>query len=284
MALPESLVLMVIVLAATACAGLGDPSGPVAGPTSGPSPASSPVGTSPFVPTPEVTGDQARLSLTFPDGTEALIGYPSHLELPQMGVQPDVDLTWKDRWVGAIVFSRHGPMEELLERRVALHPADPPVEEWTARDRGGRHQLTTEWLVFRLPSWTVHVPMDGLLEADDLLGRVRPYETDPGFVAVDLTEPAELADGFGEAGGPQLSFGDGVPLPDFVDPNQNGLLIEVAPTNCRGFTIEVHGSYGSACLGDGSFFVNATDFSDESRQKLREIVEELRVLRLEPAN
>ncbi|MGH2674740.1 MAG: hypothetical protein ACRDKA_14670 [Actinomycetota bacterium] len=238
------------------------------------------------MPTPEQIGGEARLVLTFPDGSEALVAYPAHLDLAGMGVQPDVNLSWKGRWVGAVVFGRGGPVEGLLGRAAGVHRIqDGPVEEWTASPRDGRHQRTTGWLVFRLASWTVHVPMDEAIEAEDLLGRVRPYETDDGFVALEVTEPAALAEGYGEAGGPQLAFGDQDPLPDFVRPSQDGLLIEVAPANCRHFTIQVHGSYGSACLNDGSFFVNGTDFSDSDggRQKLREVIEGLRVLKLEPA-
>jgi hypothetical protein len=263
----------------TACAGLS--TRPIAAPSGHPSPAEP----TPLMPAPEQLGEEARLALTFPDGTEALVVYPAHLDVAGMGIQPDVDMSWKGQWVGGIVFSHDGPVEWLLGRAAGVHRIeDGPVEEWTARPRDGRHQATTAWLVFRLASWTVHVPLDEALEAEDLLGRIRPYETDDGFVALEVTEPAALAEGYGEAGGPQLAFGDQDPLPDFVRPSQDGLLIEVAPANCRHFTIQVHGSYGSACLNDGSFFVSGTDFSDtgRSRQKLHEVIEGLRVLKLEP--
>jgi hypothetical protein len=265
----------------TACAGV------TTLPIAAPSAPVSPADPTPLMPTPEEVGEEAHLALTFPDGIEALVAYPEHLDLAGMGVQPDVDLSWKGRWIGGIVFSQDGPVEWLLARATRVHQTDDgQVDEWSARPRDGRHQVTTGWLVFRLASWTVHVPMDGAMEAEDLLGRVRPYETGDGFVAIDVTEPAALADGFGEAGGPQLAFGDQEPLPDFVNPSQDGLLIEVAPAHCRHFTIQVHGSYGSACLNDGSFFVNGTDFSDSDagRQKLREIIEGLRVLKLGPAS
>jgi hypothetical protein len=265
------------------CAGVS--TRPIAAPTS--SPDVSTAGPSPLIPTSVEVGDDASLALTFPDGTEALVAYPKHLDLAGIGVQPDVDVSWKGRWVAGIVFSHDGPIEWLLAWATRVHQTDDgQVDEWTARPRDGRHQRTTGWLVFRLASWTVHVPMDGAMEAENLLGRVRPYETSGGFVAIDVTEPAALADGFGEAGGPQLAFGDHDPRPDFVLPGHDGLLIEVAPAICRHFTIQVHGSYGSACLNDGSFFVNGTDFSDTegSQQKLRKVIEGLRVLKLEPAS
>lgn len=270
-------------LVGTACAEV--PTSPIAAPTS--SPDASAAAPSPFIPARVEVGDDATLALTFPDGRKAVVAYPTHLDVAGMGVQPDVDLTWRGRWVGGIVFSHDGPVDWVLGREVGVHRiADGPVEEWTARPRDGRHQATTGWLVFRLASWTVHVPLDEAMQAEDLLGRVRPYETDDGYIALKVTEPAALAEGFGEAGGAQLAFGDHDPRPDFVRPGQDGLLIEVAPTNCRRFTIQVHGSYGSACLNDGSFFVNGTDFSDRdgSQQKLRGVIEGLRVLEPDPAS
>jgi hypothetical protein len=224
--------------------------------------------------------------LIFPDGTRAVIAYPAHLELRELGVQPDVDFTWDGQWVGAIVFSTKGPLEELLEQKVTDHPGDPPVEEWTARARDGRHQVTTGWLVFELQSWTVHVPLDPRSDPREVIDRVRPRQTADDFVAVDVTRPAVLAEGYGEAGGPQLAFGDSAPLPDLVRPDPSGLHIEVAPSECGGFRppIQVHGSYGSACL-DGQVFVNGTAFTDteDSRRRLAEIVRGLRLVKLDPS-
>jgi hypothetical protein len=273
------------VIITTACAGVGHNTSPVPGPESSPSPQPSSTQQRPFVPTAERVGGEARLSLTFPDGTEALLAYPAHLDLAEMGVQPDVDLAWDGRWVGAVVFSREGPEKDLLGRVVTTHPGDPPIEEWTARSRQGRHQSTTGWLVFRLLSWTVHVPMDKRMEAEDLLGCVRPYETKDGYVALSVREPAELQRGYGEAGGPKIAFGDRHPLPDFVRTAHDGVLVDVAPSRCRQFQppVQVQGSYGSACL-DEALFVNGTSFSDtkQSQLKLADIVERLRLLELEP--
>jgi hypothetical protein len=279
-------IAVILAFAASGCGGLQSMTRPVAGPSSTPlGPAAGDQAR--FVPAPDLVGQEARLALTFPDGTEALIGYPSHLELAEMGVQPDVDLTWDGRWVGAIVFSRAGPVEELLDRRVTSYPAEPPIEEWRARSRPGRHQDTTGWLVFRLPSWTVHVPLDRRTDPQDVIGRVRPYQTADGFVAVDAAQPAALARGYGEAGGPQVAFGDSAGLPDFVRPDHDGLLVDVALSECQAFrpAVQVHGSYGSACL-EGTVFVNGTSFTDakESQRTLADIVEELQLLKLTPAD
>jgi hypothetical protein len=268
----------------TGCAGIRGSTGPIAAPDASPSPV--PIERAPFVPPTKQIGEVTRLALTFPDGTKAWIGYPSHLELAEMGVQPDVDLTWDGRWVGAIVFSRQGRVDELLERRIAVHASDPPIEEWTARSRPGRHQSTTGWLVYRLPSWAVHVPLDPRTDPRNVIDRVRPYQTPAGFVAVDDAHPAVLAEGYGEAGGPQLAFGDSAVLPDFVRPDPSGLLIAVAPSDCRRFRppVQLHGAYASACL-DERMFVNGTSFSDTegSQRTLAQVVEGIQLLEFEPA-
>jgi hypothetical protein len=280
----------ILALVATACAGLDNSARPVAGPSSSPSGGPSLAGPTPLMPTPQEVGDETRLALTFPDGSEAVVAYPSELDLSAMGVQPDVDFAWKGAWVGAIVFVHGGPEPRLLDGAdpLEVHQRhDEAIEEWTARRRGGRHQRTDRWLVFRLPSWTVHVPLNARTDSPEVIDRVRPYQTGGGFVAIKATEPAALAEGYGEAGGPKVAFGDRDPLPDFVRSGPDGLLVDVAPSNCDAFqpSVQVHGSYGSACLAR-EFFVNATSFSDtaQSQQKLEESVEGLRLLELEPAS
>jgi hypothetical protein len=241
------------------------------------------------MPIPEEARGEARLTLTFPDGTSAVLSYPAHLDLAGMGIQPDLDLGWKGRWVGAIVFSRGGPERRILAgtEPVTVHERDgAAIEEWEARERSGRHQATDAWLVYELASWTVHVPLNDRTDPEDVLDRVRPHQTEEGFVIVEVAEPADLAEGYGEAGGPQLAFGDHDPLPDFVQPNEDGLLINVAPSDCGQYrpAVNLQGSYVSACL-DGALFINGTSFSDsgESRQMLAEIVEGLRLVELEAA-
>lgn len=286
--LPVAGMTLLAVLTA-ACAGLGPEDRPVAGPSPSGSPGQqpSPEAGRPFVPTASVQGDQTVMDLTFPDGTVATISYPAALDLAGMGVQPDVDLTWEGRWVGAIVFSYKGAETQLLAgaKPSVIHQRDgQAIEEWNAQPQGGRHQRTGRWLVFRLPAWTVHVPLNARTEAREVIAHVHPSETPDGFVAVDVDGPAGLPEGYGEAGGPQLSLGDSHPLPDYVDPSSDGLHIDLAPTECGRFTQEVHGSYASTCL-DGTFFVNGTDFSDTPRTqgRLHEAIEGIRLLELRPA-
>jgi hypothetical protein len=126
------------------------------------------------------------------------------------------------------------------------------------------------------------------MDPTDVIDRVRPYQTDRGFLAIDVTQPAALAEGYGEAGGPQLAFGDHNALPDFIRSGQDGLLINVAPSKCGAYqpSTQVLGSstHGSVCL-EGELFVNGTSFSntEPSRQKLSDIVEGVRLQKLEPA-
>ena len=238
---------------------------------------------------PEVAGGEARLRLTFPDGTTRTIAYPAHLDVAGMGAQPDVDLVWEGRWVGAIVFSHGGPVRRILAGSVPrrIHErAGEAIEEWVAKRQDGHHQETDGWLVYELPSWTVHVPVSAREDTEEVLDRVLARETADGFVVVDVAEPAELAEGYGEAGGPQLAFGDLDPLPDFVRTSHDDLLIDVAPSECGGYepAVQLNGDYASACLED-ALFVTGTSFSrsKESREKLAAIVEGLRVVELEPA-
>jgi hypothetical protein len=225
----------------------------------------------------------------FADGTSAIISYPAHLDMAGMGVQPDVDLVWDGRWVGAIVFSHGGRELRILADREPLRTYErngATIEEWGGERRGGRHQDTDSWLVYTLPSWTVHVPVAAGDDPLEVLNGIRPHETDDGFAVVKVARPAELARGYGEAGGPQLAFGDFDPLPDFVRTNDDGLLIDVAPSKCGGFDppVQLNGSYASACL-EGGLFVNGTSFSDsgKSKDKLAAIVKGVRLVRLDPA-
>jgi hypothetical protein len=267
--------------------------GPIAGPA-GPSGSPSAIAAeeerrSPFVPATEGQGADVAMPVVFPDGTRATIMYPRQVDLAGMALQPDVTLIWDGRWIGPIVFAYGDPQRSLLAGRspLAVHDVGGQrVEEWNGRadqDIGyGWHR----WLLFRLPRWTVHVPVDHLMETSEVLDAVVPGTTDEGFVIVEVSGPGALAEGYGEAGGPQLSFGDLHPLPDYVRTSDDGILIDVAPSECGDFdpTVQVHGDYASACLG-GSLFVNGTSFSgtQESRDVLAEIVKGLGVEEFEPA-
>jgi hypothetical protein len=52
-----------------------------------------------FVPTPDVMGADARLDLTFSDGSTGTLTFPAELQLAELGLQPDVTVTWRGRWL-----------------------------------------------------------------------------------------------------------------------------------------------------------------------------------------
>ena len=195
----------------------------------------------------------AVLPLTFPDGSSVVLRYPSELRLAQSGVQPDVDLAWDGRWIGAFVFAHGGPYSEFLgaERPLAVHRAgDSDVEEWPARQGlRGRAQNTERWLLYRLPSWTVHVPLNDHTPVAAVIQALSITQTAEGFVTVHARAPAELPRGAGEAGGSQLAFGDQHPSADMI---LGGRSLVVAPYSCDqpGREISLGGTFGSACLLD----------------------------------
>lgn len=127
------------------------------------------------------------------------------------------------------------------------------------RPRTGRLQRTARWLLFRLDDWTVHVPLDGETEVEDVVRAVRPRRTEDGFAVLRLRPPAEL----GKEGGPQLSIGDRDPRPDFVRSDRGFHLIEVAPSPCDpedgGRSLR---RYGFLCLADGSLSVSVNGDGD----------------------
>lgn len=278
------------VLAALVIAGCAGSPGrtPHAGPTGSPSPGGEPTparASTSFVPAVDVEGDRAVLPLVLPDGARLTLRYPRDLALETMGLQPDVDLVWDGRWIGAIVFSYGGPERRVLTGEgpeIHTSPGGTEVEEWAARPGDGRHQNTIRWLVHRLPSWTVHIPLDDDVPVDEALRVVVPTQTDGGFPVINVDPPAELPEGFGEAGGPQAAFGDGDPRPDFVDP---AILIQIAAVDCsEGPPTEARDAYGSACLANGRVFMNVQAFDTRRADPafVARVVEEIKATDLQP--
>ena len=274
---------VVILVALTSCASL-DGSRPMSGPTgsaeSPPMPVSepSPAPREPFVPTARIQGGDAVLSVVFPDGAEAELRYPSDVDLAGMGIQPAVSLVWMNRYVWPINFSYGGRDDRILGAPTGeSYDAANGVrlELWTADDSGPRLAVPppTHWLVASLPLWTVHVPVPRDVDPGDLAPTLALGEAEYGFPVIETSAPADLPEGYGEARGPQLSFGDLEPL-DSVRPGEDGLLVDVAPSRCRGSERTVSGDHGSACLAEGRLFLNATSFSgtEKSRALLRRIV------------
>ena len=102
-------------------------------------------------------------------------------------------------------------------------------------------------------------------------------KSETGFPFVVATGEAELARGFGEAGGPQLAFGDSRPEADIV--SQLDSTIFLGLSRCGGFETEVSSDYGAICLGDGRVF--ASIYGD--REFVASVIDGLRVEDFRPA-
>jgi hypothetical protein len=229
-----------------------------------------------FFPPTERDGDLLRMPVIFPDGSEATLVYPIPLNLELMGVQPDLSYSFRGRYQGPIVFL-HDPNASI---RRFVDPEGAPMlinwsvgglELWPARGDDGY-----SWIRLELPSWTVLVPIeiagsDSPVEraglAATVAGSLGIRESASGFPVVDASGEAELAEGFGEAGGAQLAFGDAAADPGMV--SQLDATIFLSPDGCDPATVD--GS--SACLGGGTVF--ASIYGD--RDFVASVVDGLRV-------
>ena len=213
----------------------------------------------PFLPPTERDGELLRIPVIFPDGSEATLVYPIPLGLELMGVQPDVTYSFGGAYQGPIVFL-HDPDASI---RRFVDPEGAPmltnwsghgVELWPARGDDDR-----SWIRIELPTWTVLVPIEvvGSDRADEVArlaesvaGSLDIRETASGFPVVAASGEAELAEGFGEAGGAQLAFGDAAAEPDMV--SQLDATIFLSPDGCDPATVDP----SSACLGGGTVFAS----------------------------
>jgi hypothetical protein len=211
-------------LIATACGRFGGSAGPIAAPSSGPSPGASAAETA-FVPDTDQVAGEARLALTFPDGTRATLRYPAQLRLAEMGMQPDVTITWEGRWVmPPVVFRYGGPDPRLLDE--ASQPETYSAAEgitaslWrsAAKAPGYENRNVRRWLVFELPTWAVHVPVPDAVTTEHLVSTIHPQETGDGFIVLRTDPPAALSELSGEGGGSQLTLGDLEPVEGIVRP------------------------------------------------------------------
>ncbi len=213
----------------------------------------------PFVPQTEVVGDETWMPIVFPDGSEATLAYAIPLGLEQMGVQPDVTYSFRGAYQGPIVFlhDREASIRGFVDREGApmlINSSVGGIELWPARGDNNR-----SWIRLELPSWTVLVPIEvvgsdspaeraGL--AASVAGSLNIRETASGFPVVAASGEAVLAEGFGEAGGAQLAFGDAAAEPDMV--SQLDATIFLSPDGCDPATVDA----SSACLGGGTVFAS----------------------------
>lgn len=231
----------------------------------------------PFVPETSVERGLVRMPIVFPDGTEATVAYPSALDLASLGVQPDASYLWSEDPAPRfpIVFLHDpgaslAPFVDLDAGSRLVNTSEGGIEIFRARGNDVERRF---WVSFELPSWTVLVSVqDQLTSAVTVAGALDLRETGSGFPVVEVSGPISLAEGFGESGGAQLSFGDGTAEPNTV--SQLDTLILLSPDGCSPTSdTESSGGYGSACLGDGNVF--ASIYGD--RAFLTGVIDGLRV-------
>jgi hypothetical protein len=216
----------------------------------------------PFIPAgAERDGDRILLPVVFPDGSRATLVYPISLDIASLGVQSDISYTFLDdpapRYPVVFLHDPGASIEEYVE---GTEPAgfiagsSPGVEVWEMSGRWQKHRqlLQGHWVRLRLPSWTVLVALGDADDAEEVFVSLEIQEIE-GFPVVGAIGRVALADGFGESEGAQLSFGDAAAEPDVV--SQLDATIFLSPDGCNGGT-DVNGTYGSACLANGSVFAS----------------------------
>jgi hypothetical protein len=234
----------------------------------------------PFIPQgAERDGDLIRLPVVFPDGSRATLVYPIPLDLATLGVQPDVTYVFDGRYQGPIVFlhDRDASIRRFVEGTdpVALIDSYRSIEVWAARGDDVDRRF---WMRLTLPSWTVLVPIEERGLAEEVAASLDVIETETGFPVIEASGDAELAVGFGEAGGAQLAFGDALAEPDMM--SKLGAQIFLSPDGCTPATdSEFPRGYGSSCLGDGNVF--ASIYGD--REFVTSVLDGFRVEDFRPA-
>jgi hypothetical protein len=268
MANPIRTTVLLLTVATSACGGLNGTAGPLVGPNTTSSPGPSPGEPAQLMPTPEVLGGEARLALTFPDGSEAVVSYPAQLDLAGMGVQPDVTVTWHGKWLmPPIVFRYGGKDERLLDESTdptVYSAADGPSATLWHSERsppGYENRNVKRWLVFELPSWAVHTPVPDSVSPERLVQAIRPQENSDGFVVLRTRPPAALSELSGEGGGPALTLGDHEPAEGIVLPDPTGRVIFLNPGGCTDRVHHIGSEFGATCLADGGLYLGVTSFA-----------------------
>jgi hypothetical protein len=225
----------------------------------------------------ERDGDQIRLPVIFPDGSQATLVYPIRLDLATLGFQPDVSYIWlaeaPPRYPIVFLHDRDASIAEYVEdtEPVGSVNSHRNIEIWNMSEAWLEHraQLRGGWLRIGLRSWTVLIALREVADADRVAANLDVRETTTGFPVVDATGPIQLAEGFGESEGPTLSIEDAFPDPDETP---LGAVMHLSPDGCNGGS-GVSGKYGSSCLADGNVF--ASIYGD--RDFVAGVVEGLRV-------
>lgn len=224
------------------------------------------------------------VNITFPNGSRAEVLLPDIEGVEWGEPQPDVTLLWEgDYRAGAIAFSREGRLERILTGNQPVELLGQRRSAWRGRgDPSGTSDRVVDWLVVDLSRWTVLIPIPVGVAGQELSAAVHPRESSDGLVVVETDEPASLARGFGESGGPQVTIGDAEPLPGVVNTGANFQFIQVAPDPCTPepdpIEEDIGGqddAYAGLCLADGRVFVSV--YGD--RVFVRRVAADLRVVR-----
>ena len=273
------------------CARLDPATGPAAGPSPSPSLTPRDAACDPFVPPTDPSGERTLLHVTFPDGSEGDLSYPSELDIAALGIQPDATLLWDGAYIAPIVFSFGEPYSEILDGGEPVtrltNPDGWEVGVWRARPPPGPSTIrgVERWLVVSLPGWTVHTPVPPSVAPESIMEAVRPWESDEGFIALRISAPADLPVGWGEAGGPGLQFGDSEPLEHAVS-SRAGHLISLAPEDCAMERVHSVGSqFGATCLADGAVYLSIQIFepSEADADTIEAVVETIEMENFRPA-
>jgi hypothetical protein len=235
----------------------------------------------PFVPATETVGEEIRMPVAFPDGATATLVYADLRRLANLGIQPDASYLWSDDPAPRFpVVFLHDPAASISEYVDGTSPIATienrggRIEIWKMAPRWEtrRNLLQGTWLRYRLESWTVLAASRTASDAYGVADYLQLRQTDEGFPVVDVVGPIALAEGFGEAEGPQLAFGDAVAEPGAV--SQLDAVIFLSPDGCTpAMSSDFSGGYGSKCLGDGNVF--ASIYGD--RGFVTSVIESLRV-------
>jgi hypothetical protein len=231
---------------------------------------STPVEPTPFVPHVTVEREAARVEVTFPDGSDATIAYPSKLGLATRGLQPDVSYIWRDDPPSRhpVVFL-HGPPG--VEKAYADGgdptatfplPGGGEAALWPAGEAESyRLKDVSWWLVYRTQSWSALASLRNERDAEALASALVVQEAETGLPFVITTGPVHLAAYAGEDEGPVLAFGDAEPDPSIVS-DLDGVIF-LSPGACSGGPeFDSPPEYASNCLADGN--VCAGIYGDET--------------------
>lgn len=224
----------------------------------------------PFVPSVGDSGGRTIMPVLFPNGVLARISYPPALRLAELGAQPAVSYSFDDtrRNTPHDIIFVHGSLPEGLLDPEPLQMPDDDQEDLAlhtviADDLRGHEPYA---LVFEEADWNIVALLQRREDAGVVASNLDFMIQADGWPSVLATAPLYLAEGFGNARGAEVSFGDGNPLVRIVSDVRGGEtgLVEMGPIpacESGGMNLLPQGdlSHGSRCLqvneGDPGIFV-----------------------------